>query len=95
MIETAHPFSRLTIRAISGGQPVILSSEGTPTTQFSGNVRLPLTGGMPDMLSVEVEWPSGTPRTAMEVIVEPDGHPATRITIWGEQTANSLLEVKL
>ncbi len=43
-------------------------------------------------LAVEVQWPDGTPHTAVEVEITPDGYESRKETLWGEAETREIVD---
>jgi len=84
LVRYAHAPRRVVVRA--GAE--VVATFGLPEASAGGQMeqsgRIALTPGAWLELLVEVEWPDGTPPTALGVELEPDGFETRRATLWSD-----------
>jgi hypothetical protein len=68
--------------AIKNGAAVLHSwKPETAVSRVEETMSLPVAEGHTE-ITVQIQWPAGTPRTVAEMIVEPDGLPARTVNVW-------------
>jgi hypothetical protein len=73
------------VARITAGQTELWEGRGDAEVE----VELPLERGGLD-LRIRAVWPPGTPRTVVEVILEPDGYEPRKQTFWSEGNLNEV-----
>ena len=86
-VRSAHPFQWVELRR---GDEVLGRLEG-PNREGEFECLLPNHG---DLLTVEAQYPEGTPETALEVQLWPGSLPELKFTLWGEGRLLEQVEAK-
>lgn len=82
-LRFAHPPKFFSVRTAGGASWTRRLGDQPVETEFETNLELKPDAGYVD-LEVEVQWPTGTPRTIVELELAPDGSEAATRSAWGE-----------